>query len=465
MMAEPRRRLAEGAHMLLTALGFLLSAVVYYPGLFTPDSLEQFNQARSGAFADWHPPAMAALWRLLDQIHVGPELLFLLHLALFWGGVWAMASALRRLGRWWGALFPLIGLLPFVFNYLGLLWKDVALAAAWTFACGIYFRRRAHGEALRAIDHALIWPALLYGALVRANSIFAAAPLALYLLGGDVLSRRLWPQALACVVTPLALITATALCNGVVLHAEREHPEDSLFLFDLVGVSHNLGQSVVPGPWSAAQAARIPSCYGPDKWDHVGMGACTFVTQTLDDRGLWGTPLVYHAWLGALARYPGAYLAHRLGYANQMLRWLGPIPAEDVFLESEMTDARYAHHPGAVFRGYEALCNALQSTPLFRPYFWLLVSAIVLAASWFAQDSLQRRFAAALSASAFIYLVTYIPFGVASDFRYAYWSVIAAIAALAALFACEWRQRRAATIALCLSLTVVGAAVAMSAAS
>ncbi|MEJ0022901.1 MAG: hypothetical protein WDN76_05285 [Alphaproteobacteria bacterium] len=65
---------------------------------------------------------------------LAPALLFAFHLALFWVGLWAIGDGLRRRGFTYGALFPLIGFLPFAFNYLGLLWKDVALAASWIFA-------------------------------------------------------------------------------------------------------------------------------------------------------------------------------------------------------------------------------------------------------------------------------------------------------------------------------------------
>ena len=121
--------------------GFLLCVLVFYPGIFTPDSMNQFDQARSGEFEDWHPPIMAALWFVFERVHDGPEPLFFTHLLLFWIGIWAVSDALARVGARWSALLPLIGLAPFVFNYLGLLWKDVALAAAWLFAAGMAFTR------------------------------------------------------------------------------------------------------------------------------------------------------------------------------------------------------------------------------------------------------------------------------------------------------------------------------------
>ena len=449
----------------LTAFGFLISVIAFYPGIFTPDSLYQFSQAQTGEFEDWHPPIMAALWFALNRLHEGPELLFFTHLILFWVGLWTLSDALARTGARWSALLPLIGLAPFVFNYLGLLWKDVALASAWLFAAGIAFRRFARGEKLQWLEHVLIWAAFAYGALVRGNSIFAAAPLALYLLNIDVFSRRIWPQIAACILVPALLLAAASVFSQEIVGAEAQHPEDSLFLFDLVGISHQTGANLVPGPWTPAQTRQIPDCYGVDKWDHVGMGHCRFLTQTLDDRELWGGPAVSHAWLSAIAQHPLQYAAHRLGFSNQMMRWLGPIPVHDAFMESEMTDRRYVHHPGPVFRAYEAASNALATTPLFRPYFWLLIAGGALLISWFATDSPQRRFASALGASGFIYLATYVAFGVASDFRYAYWSILASCAAVAALGACAWRTPRHAAAAAVTCAAVIAAAVAASVAS
>ena len=440
----------------------MVSIAVYYPGIFTPDSLEQFAQAQSGEFEDWHPPIMAALWRLLDYIHVGPEPLFLTHLVLFWTGLWALSDGLVRVGWKWGVLAPLLGLAPFVFNYVGLLWKDVALADAWVFAASLAFRRFAQREKLHVVEHVLIWAAFIYGALVRGNSIFAAVPLVLHVLDTDIFSRRIWPQLAACLLVPALLLAGAATFNGRVLQAEAQHPEDSLFLFDLVGISHQIRGNLVPGSWTPAQARRIPDCYGADKWDHLGMGHCQFLTQTLDDRELWGQPAISHAWLAAIARYPAQYAAHRLAFTNQMMRWLGPIPVRDPFMESEMGDPRYEHHPGPIFRAYEAMCNALAKTPLFRPYFWLLLAAAALTLSWFAADSPQRRFASALSASSFIYLATYVVFGVASDFRYAYWSIIAACAALIALSACTWRAPRPALVAAWVWGSFMSLAIAVS---
>lgn len=428
----------------LALAGFGLSVLVFYPGLFTPDSMVQFDQAQSGQFADWHPPVMAALWRLLLFVHHGPEPLFLLHLALFWSGAFAVGDALARRGAAWAAWFPLVGLMPFVFNFLGVLWKDVALASSWFFAAAWTLRRRELGRRAHVVELALIWLAFLYGALVRANSIFGAAPLALYLAGGDVLSRRIRPLIAACVLTPALLLVTAHVVNDDVLRARHEHAEDSLMLFDLNGISHAIRHNLIPGPWTPQQAQHIPDCYHPDKWEWFSQDDCVFITDTYDSRQLWGSRIFSEAWLAAVSAHPGAYLQHRLAYTNEFMRVGWSIPAHDIWTGSEIPDPRYAHHPGLIFRAYGAIMERLQDTPFFRPWLWLLLGGAVFAASFRRADSEARRFAGALSASAIIYLLTYIVFGVAADFRYAYWSICATVAALAALACAPRAQSRPA---------------------
>ncbi len=324
-------------------------------------------------------------------------------------------------------------MLPFLFNFLGVLWKDVALSSSWFFAAAWTLRRRELGGRAHAIEFTAIWLAFLYGALVRSNSILGAAPLALHLAGGDVLSRRLWPQLTACVLAPALLLLSQHLLNDEVLHARHEYAEDSLMLFDLTAISHAVNSNLIPGPWTADEARRIPGCYQPERWEWYGNEKCVFISNMYDDRQLWGSKMVFDAWWSAVRTHPGDYLQHRLAYTNEFMRFGWAIPAQDIWTYSDMQDARHAHHPGRIYRAYEAITFWLQSTALFRPWMWLLLSTVVFTASFLRADSGARRFASALSASAIIYLLTYIVFGVAPDFRYAYWSICATVAALAAL--------------------------------
>jgi hypothetical protein len=263
-------------------------------------------------------------------------------------------------------------------------------------------------------------------------------------------------------LAPLAIWLSAALLAGPILHVEREHPLASLEAFDIVGIAHFSHADVIPGKWSAAELRQVDKCYRPDKWDHLAEGPCTFFSDELDDNGFWGKPALTHAWIGAIAAHPVAYLTHRIANLNALLRWRGPLSSEDSFLESEITDPRYENHPSWLFRAYENVCQALVENPLFRPYFWLILSLGAVAASFFAEASEGRRLALAVSVSGVIYLLTYFIVGVGADFRYAYWTIVGALIAAAALLACRWRSPRGASVALAGTGAVLIAAIALS---
>src|SRR5689334_4412165 len=56
----------------ILALGWSLFAAYAYPGLMSMDSFDQLEEARAGFFTDSHPPAMAALWSIVDRLLPGP---------------------------------------------------------------------------------------------------------------------------------------------------------------------------------------------------------------------------------------------------------------------------------------------------------------------------------------------------------------------------------------------------------
>ncbi|MFX6118535.1 hypothetical protein ABTE85_19965, partial [Acinetobacter baumannii] len=66
-----RDRLPLALTILIGGAGLLLTLAAFSPGIMTWDSIRQYDQALSGKFDDWHPPAMEGLWRVLVPIHQG----------------------------------------------------------------------------------------------------------------------------------------------------------------------------------------------------------------------------------------------------------------------------------------------------------------------------------------------------------------------------------------------------------
>jgi peptidoglycan/LPS O-acetylase OafA/YrhL len=58
---------------------------------------------------------------------------------------------------------------------------------------------------------------------------------------------------------------------------------------------------------------------------------------------------------------------------------------------------------------------------------WLLIDILILALAWRRRETPEGAFAIGACGSAAIYVMTFYFVGVATDFRYAYWAVLAAI--------------------------------------
>jgi hypothetical protein len=130
-------------------------------------------------------------------------------------------------------------------------------------------------------------------------------------------------------------------------------------------------------------------------------------------------------------RHPFAYLRHRAAFmwnflaGNNITMWLADVerPAETVFSDSP------------VFAALVWLHDRLKPTPLFRAGSWLLVCIVVCDFAWRRRQTPEGAFAFGVCGSAAVYVLSFFAFGVASDFRYGYWAVIAGISggAVAAL--------------------------------
>src|SRR5262249_33647157 len=88
--------------------------------------------------------------------------------------------------------------------------------------------------------------------------------------------------------------------------------------------------------------------------------------------------------------------------------------------------AGYGHSPR--FAPVLALHERLQPTVLFRAGVWLVLACAVAAFAWRTRATPEGAFAVAVTAAAIIYVLTLFPVGVAADFRYVYWCVLATLA-------------------------------------
>lgn len=385
---------------MLATLGFAMSAVAFFPG---------------SAPADF-------LWLGVAPTRMGVTALFFVHLLAFWAGLFLVAKAMIDAGTSWGALAPLAGAFPMLFDFFRVVDGETALACAWLLASALAFERFVAGRAVivSALGASAI---LIYGALLRLAALPAAAPLLVW-LAGKVAPQPRWARWAALGAAAAIVVGLAFAIDGAAFDARRQR---ALIAYDLGNMSSRIGENLLPGRWTRADEAQILQC-GPSQWR--GDGRCAFVAEALPREGLWG------AWAGTSLGHPGAYARHRLDHANRLLRWLGEAPELVTDEAANVSSLRADGNP--VLGALAPVANMLGPTPLFRGYAWLLGALAVTWLAFLATDSPARRFSVAVGASALIYFAVQIFCGVDDSFHRLFWPVTATLAGGAALLACRW---------------------------
>ncbi len=396
----------------------LASIICWYPGMMNWDARDQYAQALTGNLSDWHPPVMAWLWSKLLILLPGPAPLFLLHIAVFWSALLVIAVALKDLGRWPAAFAVLaIGLMPNFFLEIAWIYKDVGMAVCLIAAMAIHLKYRLAGRRVPWLGVVGIGVLLAYASLVRSNAIFAAAPLAVYILvPSTALSLRLY--------VPLILLTipvglgATGPINHRLLGAVDANAKRSLWTFDMAGIAH-YGRD--PSVFSKGGVALplVDQCYTPVQWDPLQRGACNAMAAP---------PPNGSSWVRAIAAHPLAYIQHRVAHFNQALLAVVPFQATP----APPIDSRFRDLPTPTLEKYN---NASEWAhfPLFTPLFGLVLSTLTAACAWSSgryRVSGPTAASLAFAVSSVTYFASFLVVGVASATRYQFYPMLAAVLAV-----------------------------------
>ena len=420
----PVRRLYVAAAALIAA-GYALTLVIFYPGIMTYDAKFVYEDIGKGVLGDWQSPVMTVLWGMIDPLAPGAASMFLLIATSYWLAFGLLAFALAHRGARLALLLPALALLPPAFVFAGIIWRDVLFATSWLLAAAIAFAVAKSGARLRLPAQAAALALCAFGVLLRPNALIAAPILAAYIAW----PTQIYPKRMAILFVP-AMAGFFALVQVVyygALGETRQHPLQSIMVFDLGGISHFAKENQFPVDWSAQETdLLLNGCYQPTQWDiYWRLEPCEFVMGKIErEQKLFGTPVITEAWLHAVVRHPVAYLRHRAAFmwnflaGDNLTMWVADVehPSEIVF----------AGRPA--FASLVSLHDRLKPTPLFRAGAWLLVCAIVCGFAWRRRWTPEGAFALGVCGSAAVYVLTFFAVGVASDFRYAYWAVLAGIA-------------------------------------
>ncbi len=416
----------------MAAAGFALTVLVFYPGYMTNDATYVHGFIEGWHLGDWQSPLMTMLWWLIDPISPGPGSMFLLTAAMYWLGFGVIAAtvARRSLGHrlWLALVVPLLALAPPALVLLSMIWRDILFASTWLLAAAIVYALADRPGLLRLAARLIALVLVGFGILLRPNAI-AAAPL--------LLAYIAWPARLEWKRTVLMFIPALAAGYALihvvyydVLNVKRENPLHSLLVFDIGGITHFTGENQFPVNWSPQETELLTSrCYDPKLWDsYWTIEPCKFVMARLErpDDVIFGSPRLVEAWIAAVTSHPLAYLEHRLTF---MWTFLARDKLVLELFKLNLPDEPAIAH-NAYFMTLLPLHDRLKSTILFRVGLWLVTGVAVIGWAWRARATPNGTFAISIAASGVVYVLTFAVLGVATDFRYAYWGVLASLAGL-----------------------------------
>jgi hypothetical protein len=345
----------------MVVAGFGLTLAVFYPGLTTIDAGFIYQDTIEGFRGDWQSPMMTALWALIDPIAPGTASMFLLIVTVYWLAFGLLAFGLARASLCFAATLLLLAATPPAFVMLGVVWRDILFANTWLLAAALAFAVSDRTGKPRWLAQAIALGLLGLGVLLRPNALTAAPILLAYIVWP---ARFSWKRA-AIMYVPAAvgLFALVQIVYYGALNATRQHPLQSIMVFDLGGISHLTGQNQFPITWTAAEDALVTTgCYRPTQWDIYWVHEpCRFVMKRLGEEKLFGTPAITDAWRRAVMSHPGAYLRHRAAFMWNFLS-----AANFTMQTQDLEDpSKMAIEGRPAFNALSLVHDALKPTPLF----------------------------------------------------------------------------------------------------
>ena len=419
------------------AAGYALTLWIFYPGIMTYDAKYVYEDIAKGTMGDWQSPVMTWLWGVIDPVAPGAASMFLLIATSYWLGFGLLSLVLASQGKRSALLLPVLALLPPALVFVGIIWRDVLFATCWLLAASVAFAVADRSSTVRLPAQILALALVAMGVLLRPNAVLAAPVLAAYAIWPNGFSFR--RTALLFVPAAIVLFAIVQLVYYGALGATRQHPLQSIMIFDLGGISHFAKENQYPVDWSDAEKALLlNTCYQPTQWDiYWRLAPCDFVMRKVErEQGLFGTPAIPKAWMLALMHHPVAYLQHRVAFmwnflaAENLTMWLADVehPMRQVFPDRRAFVALVSVH------------DALKPTPLFRVGPWLMACIVLCSFSRRRSGTREGAFVLGVCGSAAVYVASFLVVGVASDFRYGYWAVLAVLAGTAVALSADARH-------------------------
>jgi hypothetical protein len=434
-------RLAAAA---VLAVGCIASLALSWPGQLSWDSVMQLHDGRSGHYNPWHPPVMAWMLGLFDALVPGTGLFIVFDTALFFASFASLLWLARR--PYWLAvpIAAICALLPQIFVYQGIVWKDVlfADAAVAGFVCLAHAASR--WQQRRWLFLIAAFACLALATLARQNGIVA---LIFGLAALVFVARRnglRWSASFVLGAGTAAAVSIVLLVANILLEMRTEDAWSApaqirlLQLYDLVGeVKRDPGlklETLVSAnpelpPLIRSDGVRL---YTPIRND-------TLVADQHLLSALAATPPAAGSaqWFDAIVGHPGDYLDVRAEVfrwvlltpdVNQCMPYITGVTGPPQYLK-ELGVARPFRPQDRALGNYAAM---FLPTPLYSHATYAILALAVLIFLIWRRSPADIAMAAMLS-GALVFTACFFAISIACDYRYL---LFLDLSAMTALFYC-----------------------------
>jgi hypothetical protein len=410
--------------------GFIYDLVIFYPGVMSPDTIDQYSQAVSNTYGDWHPPTMAALWHVLLIFGQGPFPMLVFQCTLLWLSFFFLfRTFLRHYPRAALLIVLLFYIGPFLQNFAGVIWKDIHMSTAWLAATSIMIAHHFDQKRMRPFAAATTLALITYGCWVRISGFPAIFPL-LYLwwILVSPQGRRTKPAYAAAAGTILGFLVVflEPVFSRHVLNARKDHIEYKLILHDLTGISVKTGEWQFPSyvkdreTFDTAYLRRNWVCYTFDNiwWnnDNVRIQQELSPDELEDLKGFWRRTML---------RHPFTYLKIKLnGYLYFLRLKDSGHPITIVYPETYPNNLGFTYTQNRLARGLTKYISYQAEFPYMKPWFWLFLNALLIVAALFRRTSRKELTLCILFSSLLYFGIHFFVFPAETEFRYFYWNCL-----------------------------------------
>ncbi|HLD95093.1 MAG TPA: hypothetical protein VI959_00430 [Alphaproteobacteria bacterium] len=309
-----RKNLSHSKLVIFCLSCWAINLSLFWPGILSPDSVGQFEQAKSAVFTNHHPALMTFIWSLLHKLVPGPGLFLACHQALWWGALFTIALTLLQKGSKRYYFVFLLALWPTFLGYNALIWKDVSFSLSYFFVISLVLRGFFLKRSLKNSIFLSCLLLLFYGTGVKYQAVYVLPVVVYFLL--QVTSFKVFQKKIVLLLTSLVISMLFYHGNKVVDSilvppSLQSNSWQMARLYDLAGISYFTNKALLPDYIKKSPTysfKKLHMLYNSKNVDPYLYDASPALKTTQDDAEL---KELWSYWKQTVYDYKFEYFLHR----------------------------------------------------------------------------------------------------------------------------------------------------------